>query len=75
MQLQNAGCFNKCFETNNFTTSYIFLMVRENKHSTEKLKSKRTKIEKRELAESLKVQLAQISPGVGVDSTPKDLLI
>lgn len=30
-------------------------MVRENKHSTEKLKSARTKIEKRELAKPLKV--------------------
>lgn len=49
-------------------------MVRENKHSTEKLKSKRTKIEKHELAEPLKVQLVQNSPGVGVASTPKDLL-
>lgn len=49
-------------------------MVRENKHSTEKLKSARTKIEKRELAKPLKVQLVQNSPGVGVASTPKDLL-
>ena len=39
-------------------------MVRENKHSTEKLKSKRTKIEKHELAEPLKVQLVQNSPKV-----------